>query len=331
MTTTDDRDCAAEAARWHARLLALDVTEGDRARFARWKADPANAAAYARVQELDRAMRGLEADPRLQEMLQRARELAPEPVKPRRPLLPVAMAASLLVLGLGALLANRHLESHSPVYSNSSSQQQRIALSDGSVVYLDVDSQMSVEFVPAARHVELVKGRALFEVAKDATRPFSVNAGGTSTVALGTRFQVQNETRDVIVTLAEGSVAVSGRGDEGPWKQRLSPGEQLSVGIVGGEPQRRVVDAQLVTSWSIGRHVYRGTPLVDVLADVNRYTARKIRLADASLGALPVGGSFIAGNSEVIVAALEAILPVRAVSAAGDEILLVRRTETPVR
>ena len=87
------------------------------------------------------------------------------------------------------------------------------------------------------------------------------------------------------------------------------------------------VDTYMATSWSRGRLVFRGTPLAEALEEVNRYSTRKLRLADPSLASLPVGGNFIAGDSELIVSAFAAALPLRSVDGGGGEILLFRRYE----
>jgi transmembrane sensor len=84
----------------------------------------------------------------------------------------------------------------------------------------------------------------------------------------------------------------------------------------------------MATSWSRGRLLFRGTPLAEAIEEVNRYSARKVRLADPSLADLAIGGNFIAGDSELIVSAFAAALPIRAVEGGGGEILLFRRYET---
>jgi transmembrane sensor len=90
---------------------------------------------------------------------------------------------------------------------------------------------------------------------------------------------------------------------------------------------RRSVDLQHAISWSLGRHSFRGTPLAAAIEEINRYAVKKVRLGDPSLAALPVAGNFITGDSELIVDALAAVLPLQAVAGDGDEILLFRRYE----
>jgi transmembrane sensor len=195
-------------------------------------------------------------------------------------------------------------------------------------VHLDVGSEISVTFSEGQRRIALVEGRALFEVAHDATRPFIVSAGESTTTALGTHFQVQREGQEVSVTLTEGSIAVASDSEQSSWRERLVPGEQISLSADGRVHGKRTIDTQTVTSWSRGRLVFRGTPLGEALQEVNRYGSRKVRLGDPDLATLPVGGNFIAGETELIVSAFAAVLPLRVVQGSGDEIILFRRYET---
>ena len=88
---------------------------------------------------------------------------------------------------------------------------------------------------------------------------------------------------------------------------------------------KRAVDAQMATSWSRGRLVFRGTPLGEALQEVNRYGSRKVRLGDPDLAELPVGGNFIAGETDLIVSAFAAALPLRVAEGSTGEIILFRR------
>ena len=67
---------------------------------------------------------------------------------------------------------------------------------------------MRLHFSADLRGVELVSGQANFEVAKDASRPFVVTAGGSEVRAVGTQFDVYKTADKVTVTLIEGKVAV---------------------------------------------------------------------------------------------------------------------------
>jgi transmembrane sensor len=70
--------------------------------------------------------------------------------------------------------------------------------------------------------------------------------------------------------------------------------------------------------------VFRATPLAVAVQEINHYAARKVRLGDPQLASLVVGGNFVAGDSESVVAAFAAALPVRVVDGGGELILFQR-------
>src|SRR6185503_11754578 len=112
----------------------------------------------------------------------------------------------------------------------------------------------------ARRDINLLRGRAFFDVAHDSARPFVVSAGSARVTALGTHFQVKHESGGVIVTLTEGSVAVADT-TMPSWRETLRPGEEVSVSAESDAHMKHATDTQVATSWSSGRHVFRATPL----------------------------------------------------------------------
>ncbi|HEY8930604.1 MAG TPA: FecR domain-containing protein [Mucilaginibacter sp.] len=117
---------------------------------------------------------------------------------------------------------------------NGSSTVKRIALADGSIITLLPKSRIinQKNFTAPKRDIYLT-GEAIFKVAKDKTRPFTVYAGGLSTTALGTRFKVTAYEGDnkVKVMLYTGKVVIkrqqhTGKGDEDVY---LEPGQQLEM------------------------------------------------------------------------------------------------------
>jgi transmembrane sensor len=320
------------AAQWYARVHAPDFTGHDREAFEKWlRANPEHWRAYADAERTVRRFDQLiEQDDCLREL---ADEACGEPVVTtrRRWAVPATLAASLIVAWVAVRVIG--VVEHSPpaeVFATRIDEQRDVTLADHSVVHLDVGSEITVNIGERAREITLTRGRALFDVAKDRERPFIVTAGLTRTTALGTKFQIQHSSERVVVVLTEGSVSVApfdqeSHADAAPWEERLAPGEQLSLEGRRTAPVKSSVDTYMVTSWSRGRLVFRGTPLADALEEVNRYSTRKLRLADPSLASLPVGGNFIAGDSELILSAFEAALPLRSVDGGGGEILLFRR------
>jgi transmembrane sensor len=355
-----------EAARWHARLQAVDCTPQDRIDFDQWRhRDAAHAQAFALAEHTNLQLNRLAAEPRLQAMAQTARSAGVDdeycgeeldvdqasvtqatiatglasstlgtPRHRPRWFVPAALAATAAVAALTLHVALDIMDSEpaSIAYDAPPDRTRTVTLADGSIVQLDVASRIQVSLRDDQRLVTLQAGRAVFEVAHDRSRPFSVTAGDTRTTALGTRFQVQLDTQQVLVTLTQGSVAIDnaqpGSGAAHDWHEQLRPGEQLRLDTRTATRQLSVVDTGAVTSWTRGRHLFHGTPLREALDEVNRYAHKKVRLGDPSLADMPVGGNFIAGDSQLVVAAFAAALPLSVVDG-NREIILFRRYDSP--
>ena len=338
MSPMDARDTDSlleEAARWHARLAAPHCSAAEHAQFDLWRASsPAHIEACARVQGAADAVEHLVShDPRLRALSDQAYAMAqaganPRSQEPRRWALPAALAASLVIALVGLKFGSRQSPEplHPVVYENSSVG--KITLADGSVVHMDVNSRISVLMSTRQRQVELLAGRALFEVTHDATRPFSVIAGNARTTDLGTRFQVDRTDEGVVVTLAEGAVVVESILSAQHWQEHLSPGEQLAVSSNTSSHRKQVIDPLAETSWSRGRLVFRATPLARAVEQVNHYAAKKLRIADPSLAGLTVSGNFVAGNSELAASAFAAVLPIHVIDGGSETILYPGRASS---
>lgn len=124
-------------------------------------------------------------------------------------------------------------------------------LEDGSVIQLKKKSQLSFyrPFRDGRRDLWL-EGAAVFNVANDKSRPFTVYAGEVTTRVLGTRFSVNSlEAGKVKVRLLEGKIVVNSNPMPGPGMKDvyLTPGQELSfdknsraytVNIIGTRPEK---------------------------------------------------------------------------------------------
>jgi transmembrane sensor len=353
-----------EAARIRARLDAPDCSAAELARADQWlRADPIHEKAFRQVHAISLQASHAAMDARFRQMAERAWALGASlpdekivasgkdgairltarvqgahharAAARRKYSVPASLAASALVAAFAVWFSTNSSSVNEAATAAAKSQvliapektPRQVTLADGSVVHIDAGAKLVVALGASERRIELLSGRAFFEVAHDTRRPFVVTANGTETVALGTQFEVRMHDAQTDVTLLEGSVAVSGpthSGGKAPWRERLAPGEQLRIAS-GGTPVRGEVDANTVVSWSRGWLVFRGTPLREAIAQINRYATKQVMLADDSLAEFDVAGSFIAGDSESIVSAIAEVLPIRVVDGGSREVLLFRR------
>jgi len=203
------------------------------------------------------------------------------------------------------------------VYETSVGQQKSVVLRDGSSVQLNTDSRAEVQFSRHLRMVRLTRGEALFSVAHDAKRPFEVFASQAIVRAVGTAFTVRVTGGEVNVTVSKGVVAVSevGSGAIGPDDGgKTPPASQAPTTLSAGQtttlqaqPKRIAVvnlpepELKRRLAWQEGYLVFSGEPLSEVVAQVNRYSAIKLELGNASLSSIAFGGRFKIGDLDAVI------------------------------
>lgn len=278
----------AEAAQWLARLDRGPLDDARQAAFEAWlAADSRHLGAYARAQAVfvafDRA-RALKAPGGV-----------PLPARPaglgRRAVLGWAVAAAAASVG-GVLLVPQLIAPPEERYTSGLGQLRRIALSDGSGLTLGTATDAIVRFDADQRGVELTRGAALFDIATDAGRRFTVTAGPVSVTALGTSFSVEHVAGGGAVLVRHGVVAVARTG--GP-PVRLRAGQRATWSAA---PDRLAVtrldrtELRRELAWTEGMLAFEGRTMAEAAAEFSRYSDFRIIVADPRLAGRRVTGWF---------------------------------------
>lgn len=149
------------------------------------------------------------------------------------------------------------------------SQVVSLTLSDGTRVWLNAASSIRypAAFLANERVVEIT-GEAYFEVAEDATKPFTVRKDNTVIEVLGTAFNVNSYGDEPVlaVTLLSGKVRVDVSGTD----QVLDPGEQANV-----KDDRIALAAtpnlEAVMAWKNGQFAFNSADLPTVMRQLGRW------------------------------------------------------------
>lgn len=199
-------------------------------------------------------------------------------------------------------------------YETGVGEQRLVVLKDGSRMSLNTSTRVRVELDRTQRQVSVEGGEALFHVAKDASRPFTVQANGVHVTATGTAFVVQlvpkgaREHDSLDVTLVEGQVVVRGGRTVPAIPQPIvmSAGERLRVRgghgkvdsslLAATAPQRDRPRMDQVLAWTRGEVIFENVSLQQALVEMNRYSSTPI-LAEAGVAELRVSGVFRAGDN----------------------------------
>ncbi len=137
----------------------------------------------------------------------------------------------------------------------------RILLSPGSVISYDVP------FVNNKRDIFL-EGEAVFKVAHDKTKPFTVFAGGLATTALGTEFKISTHInhKRTIVKLFNGKVVIkSTHADLKGWRKKiyLQPGQQMEYNADKMAVAVTAIDKAVLAKLSVSKELHKKVPVTD--------------------------------------------------------------------
>lgn len=166
----------------------------------------------------------------------------------------------------------------------------RTMLADGSVLRIGPNTQLRWSFDDGQRLIELSRGEAVFEVAKDPNRPFIVTTPLGDVRALGTQFGVAlMNASTAIVTVAHGKVAVTKPHDgsvanDGPAEvAQLIADQQIVMSTAGPEPVKEV-DASRELQWATGYYEFRGETVSQAIEQFNRRNRLQVVMADERIG-----------------------------------------------
>lgn len=281
------------AAGWAARRDLGNLTAEEQAEFECWlSADVRHLGAYGRAE----AVLG-----RLERLNAVSLDSAPKDVSPesswtrRRILLTGGAAAGVAAaVGMAAIPKSAQPEK----LSTAIGQMREIVLADGSVVSLNTNSEITVQFTSAARNIDLLKGEVLFDVAKNKHRPFTVSAGDTRVRAVGTSFTVSRlPEKPVQVLVKEGVVEL----------ERPNIPDALPVRATANIRAIAPPDAPIVTvaipeekldrdlEWQHGRIALDNVTLADAAGEFARYSEVRI-VVDPAITGKTVTGLFAAND-----------------------------------
>lgn len=299
-----------EATAWLDIMMGPD-SEQQRAAFELWLANPVNARAYAEAKDNWEYGGGV-SFARI-EAHARADAATHEPGGRRWAFATILAAAIALGFAWYAIGGDKD----QPMFA-ANDRQGESRLADGTRVVLMDGAQIETRFNDGERRVILQGGRARFEVAHDASRPFLVEAGDSVTRALGTIFEIDLRRDVPRIALIEGSVEVQRL--SGGTALRLRPGESAEVRSTGPQPvEQKQTSAPASDLWA------DRLPLGAILDRAKRENGVAIGLADPALASLPVTGRFDMTNATSLARTLAAALDLDVETGGDGPILRARR------
>ncbi|MEM1144623.1 MAG: FecR domain-containing protein [Pseudomonadota bacterium] len=153
-------------------------------------------------------------------------------------------------------------------FSSAARQQKSATLRDGSTVWLDWHTQLTVHHRPDERLVHLDRGVAAFDVQSEANRPFRVRANRITIEVTGTEFVVNKHAPErVEIAVLEGQVRVTDA--RGKIVELTAEDVLIADSGIAGAVSRR--PASTIGQWRDGMLVFDDRPLIDAIKAIEPY------------------------------------------------------------
>jgi ferric-dicitrate binding protein FerR (iron transport regulator) len=190
-----------------------------------------------------------------------------------------------------------------------SGQREETGLSDGSVVYVNGDSEFEypTTFDENSRAVKL-KGEAFFEIVEDASKPFTIATNQLDVKVLGTSFNVYAYPDKTIeeVSVATGKVVVSIKQNKEEYI--LVAGDHLSYDHKNGKVTITKDLKQNAQAWRTGVLTFDSVPLTTVFQTLEKHFDLSISLANKELSNCPFTvPAFKNANQEVVLETIKTV------------------------
>lgn len=218
-------------------------------------------------------------------------------------LIRVGQIAAVLLLPVFIILSiyfykeNNRISSEEMIVSTGRGERANITLPDGTSVILNFNSQLAYMPQTYNREERVIqfKGEAYFQVAKNKTVPFIINAKGLKVHVLGTIFNlsVRENSSTAELALEEGSVRLSSVKTNSqvvlcPLQKAILDQNTGDITVVS---DNNIKD---ISAWKEGNMVFRNAALFEVLRKIEENYHVKIEinckdcLTDKFTGTLPV-------------------------------------------
>jgi transmembrane sensor len=270
-----------DAARWYMRMREAAPDAPERTTFEVWlMSDRRHQAAY---QLIESTMDDFSSTERLKDLSNAlSQKLFFEQTARRKKLskLGSGLAVMLLCVSMGFLGRNQYQQWQAQplstqVQTTAVAQIVKRKLDDGSVVTANANSALEIVYYRHQRLVKLTRGEAIFEVTRDAERPFVVETQQAKVTVLGTRFAVNQLSKKVRISVDHGRVQVAGaHGQENTLI--LKDGEVAEVSQGSSVPARVNRNAADSFSFTSGRIVFDRADMFEVSETLSRYRKQPV-------------------------------------------------------
>lgn len=306
-------DVLEQAAHWYALLRSGAASAADQRKWQQWlDGAPAHREAWQYVERVGRRFAPLHDSPDRDAAVRAYGQAARHATQGRR-------GRRAALFGLAGLLGGGLAWGgwrYTPLpavaatwgadYRAGVGDTRRIALPDGTQVWLKALSAFNVDFTATQRRLQGLTGEMLIDTGRDPLRPFLVDTQQGRLQALGTRFSVRQDDGDTLLAVFEGAVKVdaarSGASGIVPAGRQLRFTADALQAMTPADPAHE--------AWTHGVLVADNLPLSEVVAQLRRYRYGHLGVSP-QVADLRVFGSYPLHDVDRALDMLASVLPIR--------------------
>lgn len=312
-----DDQVLQQAADWFAVLQDEAVTADEQRQWQQWLAeDPQHQLAWEQIEQIFGVMSHFdqEADRQVANHV-----LSSSGHGMRNTLAVVSMLFMSVALGW-LTFSPYSLLTGAYHYRTEVGETRQIRLDDGSVLWINTDSEVLTRYDNSLRKITLRSGEILIDSAPDTrthtssgsnplahSRPLVVDTDSGRLTALGTRFSVKYEDNGTELNVFDGAVRIDPASSNQSHIVRaggqghFSP-DQIQPGQGGANALRE--------AWSQGLLIADDMPLCQFVSELGRYRSETL-YCPSELNRLKLTGTYPLRDTDAILVAIESSLPVR--------------------
>lgn len=186
-------------------------------------------------------------------------------------------------------------------------------LPDGSDISIDAKSKLNIQIYKNQRHVNLLEGQALFDIAKDKNRPFIIDTKQTQIEVLGTKFEINTNKNQIDIKVIEGKVKVSyinPLSNNTKVLSLLTKGEQLSLNKYGKVLNFSKTSIENIALWQKNKINFDNHSIKNAVEEFSKYIEKEIIINNKDIALLPITGTFYLDKSQKFFEAITLIYPI---------------------
>ena len=188
---------------------------------------------------------------------------------------------------------------------------QNIILPDNSKITLDAKSKIDILYSADKREVILKKGKGIFDVSSNKSRPFFVKSDNILVQVIGTKFEVVKQKEKINISVLEGKVNIKYGKEKSKILALLEKGDILEISKLGKIKKLYKKDIEKIAIWKNKKLLFKNTPLDEVLNTFSKYIKKEIVIKLNNKDNYPITGEFTTEEFDKFLELLPLIYPIK--------------------